>query len=406
MSVIQYRDKQGNIRTVNSIKGDRGPRGPAGAKGEKGDKGDKGGSLIRGSVKTVEDLNFIPDNVSLEIGDGYIVEDENTTYIWDGTKWVKSPSLQPIDLDELSDVEISDAKHNDALVYDFNLNKWVNKPVQAESGGGTTSIIEDITVTNPNGVGGYNENTVIKAGTTFQEFAHGLLTRTTPPTYIKPTLTMECDIDEVVTRGSTINPTLTVHYDSGDAGKIRFCYLYRNDSKLDTFTKIDEFINPGVYTLNGGDVTYKLEVFYEEGEIKLNNENILDPTGMIKRGSISAEITIKEGISYWAYEKSDYDYVNPLSLLSLKETGYGLKNGDTLEVNCNSKSNSLVFIYPSSLGDAKSINYIGFDPNSIDIFTKYTINIYDINYKNPIEYNVYQYNSLISIGNAKFVLKI
>lgn len=272
MSVIQYKDKYGNVKTVNSIKGDRGPRGPRGPEGKKGEKGDKGGTLIKGSVKTVDDLQSVIGTVTLEVGDGYIVEDEDTTYIWDGEKWIKSPSLMPTDLGELKDVEISDVKHNDALVYDDTYKKWVNKPVQT-TGGGTTTITEDIVVTNPNGVGGYDENTVISSGTTFQEFAHGLLTKSRPPEYVKPTLSIECDVEETVKRGETINPKLTVHYNPGDAGKIRYCYLYRDDFKLDTFTKINEFMFPGVYTMNGGNVTYKIEVFYEEGEPKVNNED-------------------------------------------------------------------------------------------------------------------------------------
>ena len=403
MAVIQYKDKFGNVRTVNSIKGDRGPVGPRGPVGATGPTGPKGGTLIRGSMPTLEDLKAAQHLLNINVGDGYIIEDEEELYIWDGYKWVKSPAWIPLKLDHLIDVTAPDTslQNADILVYDSSKGQWTNKQLDVDSGIFTTS--EDITVTN--GVGGYDKGDIIKAGTKFQTFVKDLVGKAIPPKYEQPSLTLTSNIDVAIHRGETINAVLKPKFNAGDSGGVRFCYLYRNNQKIDTFLNIPENIYPGLYQLND-DVTYTVTVEYEEGEIKLNSELKPDKEGMIKRGSVSASVTIKKGIPYWSYATNSYEDPTVIGIMNNPYTDFNLTNDSTIEVNCKSDSRTVVFAYPKSLGPCKGINYVGFDPNSEDIFHQFELDMYDASYMNPIPYYVYSYTAPVEIGTAKFILTL
>lgn len=403
MAVIQYKDKFGNVRTVNSIKGDRGPIGPRGPQGPTGPTGPKGGTLIRGSMPTLNDLKAVQHLLNIHVGDGYIIEDEEELYIWDGYKWVKSPSWIPLQLDHLIDVEVPETslENADVLIYDSSKNKWVNKQLDVDSGIFTTS--EDISVTIP--VGGYVAADIIKSGTKFQTFVKDLLGKATPPEYIQPSLTLSSNINEIIHRGETISTVLKPRFNEGDSGGVRFCYLFRDGQKIDTFLNIPENIYPGPFKLNE-DVTYTITIEYEEGEIKLNSELKPDKEGMIKRGSVSSSITIKKGIPYWNYSTDNIEYPTGTDLRGIKYTDFNLIKDNSLTIETKENSRSIVFAYPKELGKCKDINYVGFDPNSKDIFMNYEVDVYDASFMNPIPYYVYCYLAPIEIGTAKLILTL
>ena len=403
MAVIQYRDKFGNVRTVNSIKGDRGPIGPRGPQGPIGPTGPKGGTLIRGSMPTLELLKEAQHLLHVEIGDGYIIEDEEQLYIWNGEDWVKSPSWIPVKLDHLLDVHAPETstKHSDVLTFDSKLGKWVNKQLEVDSGIFTTS--EDITVTTD--IGGFDKGDIIEAGTGFQKFVKDLVGKPIPPVYNKPILKLVAKIDDVIYRGTTINPTLKLVFIPGDSGEVIFCHLYRNEQKIDTFTTIPEVIYTTPYQLDD-DVVYKVIVEYNQGDIKVNSENKPDPEGRIEKGTIEASLTVKKGIPYWYYSDDSITDPTIMDIMSKDHIGFNLTSNKSLELLCNKNSKTLVFAYPKELGLCKNIDYVGFDPNSEDIFKLTEIDMYDTNYSNPIPYYVYSYTSPIEIGTAKFILNL
>lgn len=239
MAVIQYKDKYGNVRTVNSIKGDKGPRGPVGPKGPTGPTGPKGGACIKGSYETLEELKDATPYIELEIGDGYIITNEEVIYTWDGKNWIKVSSLVPVNLNDLDNVLIttSTLRDKDVLVYNAELGKWVNDVV-ISSGGGSTGVTgatgpigdgsaytkSSITVSLKDGLGGYREGDIIRAGTSFDTFVQDLLNPPIAPTYTEPTLDISINTP-IVSRGESINPTILVKYKQNDAGNLDI-YIY------------------------------------------------------------------------------------------------------------------------------------------------------------------------------------
>jgi hypothetical protein len=74
-------------------KGDQGATGPQGVQGPIGPQGEAGtGITMRGTVPTSGDLPSNPiENIQ---GDAYIVEEDDSLWIWDGTAWVSGGSIQ------------------------------------------------------------------------------------------------------------------------------------------------------------------------------------------------------------------------------------------------------------------------------------------------------------------------
>ncbi len=77
--------------------GDQGPAGPAGPEGPEGPQGIQGpqgeagsGITMQGSVPTPGDLPPTGNNQ----GDAYIVQEDDSLWIWDGTQWVSGGSIQ------------------------------------------------------------------------------------------------------------------------------------------------------------------------------------------------------------------------------------------------------------------------------------------------------------------------
>ena len=79
------------IQGVQGPKGNQGATGPQGVQGPKGDQGTAGsGVTMKGSVPTSADLPAT-DNTQ---GDAYIVQEDDSLWLWDGTTWVSGGSIQ------------------------------------------------------------------------------------------------------------------------------------------------------------------------------------------------------------------------------------------------------------------------------------------------------------------------
>jgi len=81
------------VQGTQGPKGDQGVAGPQGVQGPEGPQGEAGtGITMRGSVPTSGDLPSNPiENIQ---GDAYIVEEDDSLWIWDGTAWVSGGSIQ------------------------------------------------------------------------------------------------------------------------------------------------------------------------------------------------------------------------------------------------------------------------------------------------------------------------
>jgi hypothetical protein len=81
------------IQGTQGPKGDQGLQGPQGVQGPIGPQGVAGtGITMRGTVPTSSDLPSDPlENIQ---GDAYIVEEDDSLWIWDGTAWVSGGSIQ------------------------------------------------------------------------------------------------------------------------------------------------------------------------------------------------------------------------------------------------------------------------------------------------------------------------
>lgn len=403
MAVIKYKDSTGKIRDLTVIKGDRGPVGPRGYSGRKGDKGDKGGTLIKGSRPTLKDLINDQPGLSVQIGDGYLIEEDSKLYIWDGEKWFSASDFIPVKLDDLTDVKFDNEilDNTTVLMYDVIEKCWKNKRLEVEEGLLTTN--EEIIVSIENGIGGYKENDVIPVGTSFNDFVKKLTHKPKLPSYVNPELNIKCNI-KTANYGDTISPVITLDYKQNNAGKFKICRIYKNDLLLEVigvFQKVISLENINV-TEN---INIKVEIEYFEGEILTDSDGNLSPEGSIKSGSIMSELTIlSENICY-VYTTDKTTEPTSTDIKTLGKKIYNVSKNQSLSIDSDLNSKTIVFAYPKDLGDCKEINYVDFDKHNKDVFNRKEVSI-KISETNSLIYYVFYFIAPIEIGNATFVLTI
>ena len=403
MSVIQYKDSAGNVQTVNAIKGDRGPIGIRGFSGPKGNKGDKGGTTIKGSFANFEVLLYQQPVLTLEIGDSYILEDIERLCTWTGETWVQLDVIIPVKLIDLQDVKILPATLTNAtfLAYDVSAKTWVNKEITADAG--LLATKEDITVKINYGVGGLNNNEIIPAGTTFNDFIKLLVNKPTPPIYTLPTLTASCNIVSSEF-GSNISPIITLNYTKQDAGIFKLCKIYRDTVLIDIISSYSPTINMSSYTIVK-DSIIRIEIEYSQSDIKNDSNNNPYPSGRLPSGIVYAEMPISVKNAYWNYPSSSTSVPTSATIQSSMTKKLGIIDNGTISIVTTADTRAIVFCYPKTLGTCTEINYVDFDRNNKDIFE-----ITEVTIPSPsgslIVYYVYYYVAPITIGPATFILTI
>ena len=420
MSVIKYKDSKGHIHVLEAVKGDKGPvgpRGPVGPQGPTGPQGIKGGTLVKGVVPDIVYLRTSQLIYKTDIGDGYITED--TGELWVKTElldddnnpsgefvWTKVPGFIPVKLDDLADVLIKDEINGgDILMFDSENMVWTNKPF-VSGDGGSAALSKDIVVSlrDDKYLGALKNGSLIKAGTTFDEFVKQLAVETIRPTYTAPKVSINSDIIEAEI-GKYVAPLLTFEYNQGDAGSLVKMELYKNDEKIYEDEAIFNEYKLSLHELNNSDV-YKVKIIYNEGFVKVDSNGQPYPIGHIKAGSVEASITIKALWPYWSLAISSGEAPNAEYVRRFNPSGLDFGAKKEMLALSQEDSKTIIFAYPKELGECSQIEYVGFDTHNEDVFTKLIVEMPDMNLNYYKDYYLYYYTAPVFIGNARFILKL
>jgi hypothetical protein len=199
--------------------------------------------------------------------------------------------------------------------------------------------------------------------------------------YIKPSGNITASPSQLIYKdGETINSLLINYSLVKGADNITEIKLYKNDSLINTVTTptLNGVITDG--SLINSDTTYYITVNDEKNIVQSN------------------KIEIKFINNFYSGLANESDIINETFIKNLLQDKVIKSN---LEKQFTPNNQKLVFCYPSSYGELKSINDSeGYD--MIDGFTKNNVNL-NLNNK-QVQYNVYISNNLItdSIFNLKF----
>ena len=210
----------------------------------------------------------------------------------------------------------------------------------------------------------------------------------TPPTYIKPTLSISLNTGTLEHNKAT-SVTITPNFKQNDAGSVSKYVLYKNGTEIFNNTTLSAYTDSATINHNGS-ISYSATATYGDGPIKNTLLGIPYPNTSIKAGSVSASGIIRAyALSYYGIINSSTITENDISSLSSR-----LSSSKSYTYTVNLAEQRIVYMYPQSFGTLTSIK----DANNFDYINSYTRTTLSYN---GVDYYVYILTDPVTITGFK-----
>lgn len=210
----------------------------------------------------------------------------------------------------------------------------------------------------------------------------------TPPTYIKPTLSISLNTGTLEHNKPT-SVTITPNFKQNDAGLVSKYVLYKNGTEIFNNTTVSAYTDSATINHNGS-ISYSATATYDDGPIKNTLLGIPYPNTSIKAGSVSASGIIRAyALSYYGIINSSTITENDISSLSSR-----LSSSKSYTYTVNLAEQRIVYMYPQSFGTLTSIK----DANNFDYINSYTRTTLSYN---GVDYYVYILTDPVTITGFK-----
>lgn len=210
----------------------------------------------------------------------------------------------------------------------------------------------------------------------------------TPPTYIKPTLSISLNTGTLEHNKAT-SVTITPNFKQNDAGSVSKYVLYKNGTEIFNNTTVSAYTDSATINHNGS-ISYSATATYDDGPIKNTLLGIPYPSTSIKEGSVSASGIIRAyALSYYGIINSSTITENDISSLSSR-----LSSSKSYTYTVNLSEQRIVHMYPQSFGTLTSIK----DANNFDYISSYTRTTLSYN---GVDYYVYILTDPVTITGFK-----
>ena len=210
----------------------------------------------------------------------------------------------------------------------------------------------------------------------------------TPPTYIKPTLSISLNTSTLEHNKAT-SVTITPNFKQNDAGLVSKYVLYKNGTEIFNNTTVSAYTDSATINHNGS-ISYSATATYGDGPIKNTLLGIPYPNTSIKAGSVSASGIIRAyALSYYGIINSSTITENDISSLSSR-----LSSSKSYTYTVNLAEQRIVYMYPQSFGTLTSIK----DANNFDYINSYTRTTLSYN---GVDYYVYILTDPVTITGFK-----
>ena len=210
----------------------------------------------------------------------------------------------------------------------------------------------------------------------------------TPPTYIKPTLSISLNTGTLEHNKAT-SVTITPNFKQNDAGSVSKYVLYKNGTEIFNNTTVSAYTDSATINHNES-ISYSATATYDDGPIKNTLLGIPYPNTSIKAGSVSASGIIRAyALSYYGIINSSTITENDISSLSSR-----LSSSKSYTYTVNLAEQRIVYMYPQSFGTLTSIK----DANNFDYINSYTRTTLSYN---GVDYYVYILTDPVTITGFK-----
>lgn len=208
----------------------------------------------------------------------------------------------------------------------------------------------------------------------------------TPPTYTRPTLSININ-PNMIQHNTSTSITIRSTFNANDAGNVVNYTLTRNGESIYTGTTVTQYVDT-ISTSHNTSISYSATVEYSDGIIKDTLLGIPYPDTSIKAGSISSSGNVR------AYALSYYGVVNTSTITDISGLSSRLSSNKSYTYTASLTEQRIAYIYPKTFGELTSIK----DANNFDYINSYTRST---SIFNGVEYYVYILTDPVTINNFK-----
>lgn len=208
----------------------------------------------------------------------------------------------------------------------------------------------------------------------------------TPPTYTRPTLSININ-PNMIQHNTSTSITIRSTFNANDAGNVVNYTLTRNGESIYTGTTVAQYVDT-ISTSHNTTISYSATVEYSDGIIKDTLLGIPYPDTSIKAGSITSSGNVR------AYALSYYGVVNTSTVTDISGLSSRLSSNKSYTYTASLTEQRIAYIYPKTFGELTSIK----DANNFDYINSYTRST---SIFNGVEYYVYILTDPVTINNFK-----
>lgn len=208
----------------------------------------------------------------------------------------------------------------------------------------------------------------------------------TPPTYTRPTLSININ-PNMIQHNTSTSITIRSTFNANDAGNVVNYTLTRNGESIYTGTTVAQYVDT-ISTSHNTTVSYSATVEYSDGIIKDTLLGIPYPDTSIKAGSISSSGNVR------AYALSYYGVINTSTITDISGLSSRLSSNKSYTYTASLTEQRIAYIYPKTFGELTSIK----DANNFDYINSYTRST---SIFNGVEYYIYILTDPVTINNFK-----
>ena len=322
----------------------------------------------------------------------YYCLDDGKFHLWDGSKWTSISSGVKIR-------ELTQAEYN-ALSYAEQRNGTIYFVTDAQGGGGSGSLTQDMTVVKA--VGGITVGTQYTEGTSLEKIFRDMLSPTMYPTLTNPSASISATGAKLLETGATLATTMTVTFNRGSINPAYGTSGYRSGAAIEYSLNsgTPQASNTFSVTVTSAQKTYKATVSYAAGEQPKDSSGA-DYSTPLAAGSVNSNTITYEFVdAIWA-NTSNISTIAKLALVS-KSTGQ-----KDMVFPAQTAANPEVFDIPASWNvtavQVKN-DLSGAYENAVDQFTVTTVT-HDDAAGNSVNYNRYTFNLGYDTGSRTVRVK-
>lgn len=208
----------------------------------------------------------------------------------------------------------------------------------------------------------------------------------TPPTYTRPTLSININ-PNMIQHNTSTSITIRSTFNANDAGNVVNYTLTRNGESIYTGTTVAQYVDT-ISTSHNTTISYSATVEYSDGIIKDTLLGIPYPDTSIKAGSISSSGNVR------AYALSYYGVINTSTITDISGLSSRLSSNKSYTYTASLTEQRIAYIYPKTFGELTSIK----DANNFDYINSYTRST---SIFNGVEYYIYILTDPVTINNFK-----